>query len=170
VDANGAGKVTPPGGGLDWSKARAAFPADGRLYTVWADGRIEARHMENDGDLGPPEPLDLRGLDKLTKAKFPVQSLTGAAFDAEHGRLYYTIAGDQRLFYRYFTPESGVVGGLPFVASGDGDKLDWKSVRGLMIADGYLSYATGSGDDLFRIKFRAGRPVPGTSSPVDEHD
>ena len=113
--------------------------------------------------------LDLGGLDKLTKAKFPMRSLSGAAFDAERGRLYYTIAGDKRLFYRYFTPESGVIGGLPFVASGDGDKLDWKKVRGLMIADGYLYYANSSGDDLFRIEFRDGRPVPGTSHKVEKH-
>jgi hypothetical protein len=152
VDENGAGSAAAPAGGLDWSQARAAFPADGRLYTVWADGRIDSRHLESGGGLGPAEPLDLRGLDTLAKAKFPVRSLTGAAFDAERGRLYYTIAGDGRLFYRYFTPESGVVGGLPFVASGV-DKVDWKKVRGLMIADGYLYYATGSGDDVFRTKF-----------------
>jgi hypothetical protein len=164
VDGTGAGKVAPPGGGLDWSKARAAFPAAGRLYTVWADGRIDGRRIESAGNLGPAEPLDLGGLDTLTKAKFPTRTLSGAAFDAERGRLYYTIAGDSRLFYRYFTPESGVVGGLPFVADDD-DK--WKTVRGLMMADGYLYYATGSGDDLFRTKLRDGRPVPGTSRPVD---
>jgi hypothetical protein len=167
VDANGAGPVVPPVGGLDWSQVRAAFPADGRLYTVWADGRIDVRRSETDGALGPAQRLDLGGLDTLTKAKFPTRSLTGAAFDAERGRLYYTIVGDSRLFYRYFTPESGVVGGLPFVASGAGDNLDWKNARGLMIADGYLYHAT-SDDDLIRTKFSNGRPVPGTSQPVPE--
>jgi hypothetical protein len=164
VDDDGPGTAAPPAG-LDWSQARAAFPAGGRLYILWADGRIDSGRIGTDGALGPPEPLDLRGLDTLTKAKFPAKSLTGAAFDAEHGRLYYTIAGDSRLYYRYFTPESGVVGGLPFVASGDGDGLDWKTVRGLMIADGYLYYATGSGDDVSRVELRDGRPVPGTPLP-----
>jgi hypothetical protein len=154
VDVGGAGKVAAPGGGLDWSTARAAFPADGRLYTVWADGRIDARPMASGGALGPPQPLNLRGLDTLAKARFPVKSLTGAAFDAEHGRLYYTIAGDRQLYYRYFTPESGVVGGLPFVAGGDGATVDWRGARGLMIADGSLYYAIGSGPDLSRIKLR----------------
>jgi hypothetical protein len=165
---DGAGTVAPPVGGLDWSKARAAFPAAGRLYIVWDDGRIDARRIDTAGGLGPPEPLALGGLDTLTKAKFPTRSLSGAAFDAERGRLYYTIAGDSRLFSRYLTPESGVVGGLPFVASGDGDKLDWKKVRGLMIADGSLYYATG-GNDLFRIQLRDGRPVPGTARLVEAH-
>ena len=165
VDSAGGGAVTSPGGGLDWSTARAAFPADGRLYTVWADGRIDSRAVEDGGGLGSAKPLDLGGLDTLAKAKFPTTSLTGVAFDAELGRLYYTIAGDSRLYYRYFTPESGVVGGLPFVASGDGDGLNWNGVRGLMIADGHLYRATGSGDDLSRVELRDGRPVPGTPPP-----
>ena len=42
----------------------------------------------------------------------------------------------------------------------------WKTVRGLMIADGWLYYATGSGDDLFRARFSAGKPVSGTTTPV----
>jgi hypothetical protein len=165
VDAVGAGPVTPPGGGLDWSEARAAFPDDGHLYIVWADGRIDARPLGADGTLGAPEPLDLRGLDTLAKAKFPVTALTGATFDAEHGRLFYTIAGDSRLYSRYFTPESGVVGGLPVVVSGDGDGLDWTAVRGLMIADGHLYSATGSGEDLSRVELRDGHPVPGNPPP-----
>ena len=151
VTGGGAGTPAPPGGPLDWSAARAAFPADGLLYIVWADGRIDARRIEPDGSFGLAQPLDLRGLDTLTKAKFPVRSLTGAAFDAERGRLYYTIAGDKRLYYRYFTPESGVVGGLPFVASGD-EALGWHKVRGLLIADGYLHYATGSGNEVKRYR------------------
>ncbi|HEV3362682.1 MAG TPA: hypothetical protein VG795_00835 [Acidimicrobiia bacterium] len=169
VDGHGRGPAAPPAGGLDWSTARAAFSADAGLYTVWADGRIDARRIESDGTLGPASALNLGGLDTLTKAKFPVRSLTGAAFDAERGRLYYTIAGDRRLFYRYFTPESGVVGGQSFVASGEGDNLDWSKVRGLMIADGFLYHASGSGTDVFRTKFGNGRPVPGTTAKLAEH-
>jgi hypothetical protein len=145
VDGSGAsGTVAPPAGGLDWSKARAAFPADGRLYTLWADGRFDARPVAGDGQLGPPQTINLGGLDTLAKAKFPVKSLTGAAFDAGRGRLYYTIAGDTKLYYRYFTPESGVVGGVPFTAGGDSTKVDWTKSRGLMIAGRTLFYATGT--------------------------
>jgi hypothetical protein len=152
VDGSGSGgTVAPPGGGLDWSTARAAFPAAGSLYTIWADGRIDARPIGTGGALGPPQPLDLGGLDTLAKARFPVKSLTGAAFDAQHGRLYYTIAGDKQLYYRYFTPESGVVGGVPFVAGGASATVDWTTARGLMVANGSLYYATGS-NALSQIK------------------
>ena len=150
----------------DWSAARAAFLADGDLYVAWADGRIDTRRFDGGGRLQDPKPLDLRGLDVLPEARFPVAELTGTAFDAERGRLYYTIEGDRRLYYRYFTPESGVVGGVPFVASGEADGLEWSNVRGLTIASGHIYYASGDGA-LNRIGFEDGRPVPGTASQVN---
>jgi hypothetical protein len=165
-DGRTAGPSTPMASAVDWSAARAAFFTDGQLYTAWAGGRIDVRRFDADGRLGPPRPLELYGLAELPKAVFPVSRLTGMAFDADRGRLYYTIDGDRRLYYRYFTPESGVVGGMPFVASGGGDGLDWTGVRGLTIASGHLYYARSDGD-LHGIVFRDGRPVPGTAHPVD---
>ncbi|HYH49847.1 MAG TPA: DNRLRE domain-containing protein [Acidimicrobiia bacterium] len=165
VDGNGAGTVrAPAGGSVGWSDARAAFAADGRVYVVSAEGRIDAHRIQPGGELGAADAIDLRGLDTLTKAKFPTKSLTGAAFDAEHGRLYYTISGDRRLYYRYFTPESGVVGGVPFTASGEGDDFDWDNVRGLMIADGHLYYATGDAG-VSRIELPDGRPASDSPPP-----
>jgi hypothetical protein len=38
-----------------------------------------------------------------------------------NGRLYYTLSGDARLYYRWFTPESGILGADTFVASGATD-------------------------------------------------
>ena len=151
---------------IDWSAARAAFFAEGHLYTAWADGRIDVRRFGPGGALGPPSPLDLGGLGELPEARFPVALLTGMAFDAERGRLYYTIEGDRHLYYRYFTPESGVVGGLPFTASGGGDGLDWTDTRGFTLASGHLYFARSDGV-LRRIAFENGRPLPGTAHPVD---
>ena len=41
--------------------------------------------------------------------------MTGMFF--ENGRIYYTVSGNPRLYYRYFTPESLVVGANLFVGS-----------------------------------------------------
>ena len=162
-----AGPATILAAGVDWSAARAAFFADGQLYTAWADGRLDARLFDSAlGGLGPPIPVDLYGLGQFDAARFPVGRLTGMAFVAEHGRLYYTIQGDPRLYYRYFTPESRLVGGLPFVASGQADGLNWSTVRGFTIAAGHLYFARPDGT-LNRIAFQDGRPVPGTATVVD---
>ena len=45
--------------------------------------------------------------------------MTGMFFD--NGRIYYTVSGNPRLYYRYFTPESQVVGANLFVGSSHGD-------------------------------------------------
>ena len=41
--------------------------------------------------------------------------MTGMFFD--NGRIYYTVSGNPRLYYRYFTPESLVVGANLFVGT-----------------------------------------------------
>ena len=66
------------------------------------------------------------------------------AFDARRGRLYYTIEGDPRLYYRYFTVESGIIGGLGFVPT-RGEGFDWSDVRGLAVASGGLYSVHGDG-------------------------
>jgi hypothetical protein len=47
------------------------------------------------------------------------------------GRLYYTRSGDPRLYYRFFAPESGVIGTIEYIASGSKDGLDWSGVHGM---------------------------------------
>ena len=46
--------------------------------------------------------------------------MTGMFYEPTLHRIYYTVSGDARLFYRYFTPESEVVGALTFTADSGG--------------------------------------------------
>jgi hypothetical protein len=158
------GRVTGPeqdvGGGRDWSGARGAFLVGETLYTGWEDGRLLARRFEGD-QAGEPRSLPLQG---LGDAGFPAGHLSGAFYD--QGRLYYTVAGDPRLRYRYFTPESGVVGAEPFVVSGEGDGMDWSETQGLTLAGGHLYLAAGDGT-LRQVAFQQGHPLAGTESVVD---
>jgi hypothetical protein len=158
-DGEAAGAPTPVPTAVDWSSARGAFLVNGQLYAGWSDGRLDVRSFDG-AILGPPTLLDRRGLEG---SRFPVATLTGMFFD--RGRLYYTVSGDRRLLYRYFTPESGVLGAQSFVASGGADGLDWSDVQGLTYASGRLYFARPDGH-LHRIDFARGRPVPGTSSVV----
>jgi hypothetical protein len=148
--------------GTDWSRARGAFMISGKLYAGWEDGRLNVRSFDGK-TFGSARDVDLHG---LTPALFPVSRLTGMFFT--EGRLYYTVEDDSRLYYRYFTPESGVVGTQTFVASGDGDGLDWREVRGLTLASGHI-YWTSSDGGLERLDFTHGRPVAGTGERVSGH-
>lgn len=160
-----AGDVVPAG--VDWRQARGAFALGGRLYTGWADGTLTVRDFDG-SSVGAASTIDLNGLEVApptlfkipgTKTAVPsftqhLASMTGMFFD--DGRIYYTVANDSRLYYRYFTPESRVVGANLFVAS-TGDGVSWSRVRGMTMASGQLVYATSEGK-LWRVGFE-GRPV-----------
>jgi hypothetical protein len=76
-----------------------------------------------------------------------------------NGRFYYTLnGGDPRLYYRWFTPESGTLGADAFVASGAGDGRNWSGVNGMTMASGHLLYATTTGA-LSTVDFPAGLPT-----------
>jgi hypothetical protein len=158
-DGSGPGAAAALADGVDWSRARGAFMVNGKLYTGWDDGRFEARSFDG-STLGPPAAIDLRG---LTSTHFPLSSVTGFFFD--RGRLYYTVWGEGKLFYRYFTPQSGVVGAETFEARSSRSAVDWAEVRGLTLASGRLYYGSSDGS-LQRIDFRDGAAVAGSDSPV----
>jgi hypothetical protein len=148
------------GGSGDWSGARGAFLVGETLYTGWEDGRLLARRFDG-AQSAEARSLPLHG---LGERGFPAGQLTGMFYD--RGRLYYTVAGDRRLRYRYFSPESGVVGAEAFVVSGESDGLNWSGTEGVTLAGGDLYLAAGDGT-LRRIGFRNGHPVAGTEAVVD---
>ena len=136
----------------------------GKLYTGWEDGRLYVRTF-NGSTVGPA--VDLA----TTSTSF--DDVTGMFF--WRGRLFYTRSGDRSLYYRYFTPESGVVGTDEFVASGESDGLDWGSVSGMTLANGLVYFATdgpgASGDgNLYGIPWRKGRPAAGTAVLISGPD
>ena len=142
----------------DWLSVRGAFAVGDKLYTGRDDGRFQVRAITA-GGFGAPTDVELYG---TPPSQFPVTRLTGMFYD--DGRLYHTVSGDSRLFYRWFTPESGVVGWDVFVAGGDGDGLNFTGAQGLAMASDRLVY---SRDGVLRaLDFRNGRPVPGTDFAV----
>ena len=137
---------------------RGAFAVGSRLYTGRDDGRLQVRTITG-GGFGPPTDLDLYG---TPASQFPISRLTGMFYD--NGRLYHTVSGDGRLFYRWFTPESGIVGWDVFVTGGDGDGVNFNGAQGLTMASGRLAYSQGGA--LHAVDFSNGRPVPGTDRVV----
>jgi hypothetical protein len=171
-DGATAGSPTTVATGIDWSTARGAFAVDGRVYLGLSNGTFAWRSFDG-STMGPANPIDLFGLDVAPPTTFlipgttsPVPafsthlaSATGMFFD--NGRLYYTVSGNPRLYYRYFTPESRVVGANLFVGSTSA-AIDWANVRGMTMASGSLFYALANGN-LFRVPWSGGQPL---GSPV----
>ncbi|MGI8522345.1 MAG: hypothetical protein ACR2K3_03400, partial [Nocardioides sp.] len=94
---------------------------------------------------------------------FAIANMTGMFYDPDTHRIYYTLFGDSRLFYRYFTPESDVVGALTFQADTNG--VSFASAAGLTLASGRLLYGSSADGSLRSVAFSGAR-VTGSPSVV----
>ena len=93
------------------------------------------------------------------RVPFAIANLTGMFYDTATHRIYYTVFGDARLFYRYFTPESDVVGAQTFQAEANG--VSFASAAGLTLASDRILYGSSTDGALRSVPFGEGR-VTGT--------
>ncbi len=162
----GASMVVPTGG-IDWNQVRGAFMLNGQLYLAQADGSFTRRSF-NGSTYGTPVAVDTQDeLNPLLDWKNDVQSATSVFYDS--GRIYFTRAGSGQLYYRYFTPESDVVGAKRLVASDNVAGIDFSQVRGMFTTGTKLYWAKPDGS-LNRIDWQDGNqsdvPVGGTATQV----
>lgn len=132
-----SGIANAPTLGLPWAQLRGAFVQHGQLY-AWNMNGAFTRRPFNGGSAG--QPVNLIGSAGYVVG--PPQQLTNvraAAF--ADGRLYYLRNGDSRLWWRWFSLESGIAGSHQFVANGG----NWSSVTGIEIAGGRLYAARNDG-------------------------
>ena len=144
--------------GIDWSLTRGAFVTNGRLYYGRSDGTFRVRSF-NGSTLGSESTIDLHG---LTNTHFPLANVTGMFLD--QGRLYYTVAGNSNLFYRYFSPSWDMTGAQTFTVNGS-PEFDWGSVAGMTMVDGNIYVGRANGN-LDRIGFSNRLPVGGSRTTV----
>ena len=143
--------------GTDWSTTRGIFALQGMLYNGSTDGKFYARTFDG-SSVGPAQQINLNGL-----TDFPVQNLSGMFY--ANGEIYYTVRGDTRMYHRYFTPESQLVGSYRFTVGTLSPAVDWSSVRGMTLANGKLYFARTDGN-LYSMDFANGSPVGGTEALV----
>jgi hypothetical protein len=159
--------------GVDWGSARGAFVLNDQLYYGWSDGRLYRRSFDGNS-VGPQTAVDLHGLETQPPSNFLIPGTTtripaftthlasASGMFYDQGRLYYTVRNEPRLYYRYFTPESEIVGADLFVASTSG--VSWAQVSGMTLVGGQLYFGSTNGN-LSRIAF-AGGQVGGSATVV----
>lgn len=145
----------------DWASARGAMFLGGQLFHADDNGTMWVSALRDDDTLTVPAQVDLFG---LTGSQWDLSRLGGMFFNHEHGRVYYTLENDSRLFWRAFTPEGPLFGDFQHVAADQGDIL-WGDVQGMDVIDGHLYFGRSDGY-LYRASIDGASPVPGTTVAI----
>lgn len=142
---------------VDWSTLRGAFLLNGTLIYGLPDGGLHSRTFnKTTGALGAETTVDLHDdPDDGGRIPFAIADLTGLFYDTATHRIYYTVLGDARLFYRYFIPESLVVGAQTFVAETNG--VSFASAAGTTLAGGRIIFGSSAKGTLSSAPFAGGR-------------
>ncbi len=156
------GATTTTSGVEAFGRARGAFIVNGTLYTPWQDGTLRARTISPSGVLGASRTVNLYA----STFGGDASNITGIAYDPSSSRIYYTLSGRDRLFWRWFTPESEIIGSVRYEVSGDVSALDPAHARGMFLSGGWLYVADSTSGDLRRVTFSDG-VVGATSEAVD---
>lgn len=144
-DGTTPGALLPvPEGEVNWDAVRGAFMLNGEVYFANANGDFTKRTFDGT-TWGSVEPVNAQDqLMVLADWRNDIGSMTGMFYD--NGRIYFTRSGQNQLYYRYFTPESKVVGAYRYTASPNVDGVNYSTVRGMFQADGKLYWRTANGD------------------------
>lgn len=152
-DGTTSGAPTVVDATVGWGQVRGAFMANGKVYMGRTDGTFQVQTFDG-AAFGSATNLN---------AWISFADVTGMFL--REGRLYFTRAGDPNLYYRFFNIESNVIGSYLFVASGNGDGLDWRATAGMTSAGGKLFAASTDGTLRSFVLGADGKPVP-TSAAV----
>ncbi|MEV0460534.1 malectin domain-containing carbohydrate-binding protein [Catellatospora methionotrophica] len=162
-----AGALTAVGGvdGTVWANLRGAFLVDNTLYYGMSDSNFYKRSFDGVGfgpaslhnphadprwdgvlvDERPTTVMTYNGKKVAMYAELPnVRSMFYS-----NGRLYYTMTGQNALFWRYFSPDGGVIGAQRFQAAGSGVATALENLTApsgaLFLSGGYVYWSRTDG-------------------------
>ncbi len=150
--------------GIDWSTTRGAFMVGPTIFYGTADGAFHKAGFDGK-TVGTPVSIDPyddptwdgvetgsgNTYDGIKSGYYgELANVTGAFYS--DGRLYYTQRGSINLFWRYFTPDSGIVGGQEFTVSG----ANLANIAGAFLSGSTLYYADGTDGSLHTVAFSNG--------------
>jgi hypothetical protein len=166
--------TTPLSGISDWvSTVRGAFEINDTVYYGSTDGNFYQRSFDglNFGPAiavdpyhdpvwdGVPTGSDNENYDGTPSAFYSsIPSLTSLFYF--NGRVYYTVAGKTHMFWRWFEPDSGVMGSDEFRTT---DSIDWSDTAGAFLSGSNLYFVTSGNGHLRKIAFTGGEPTGSTT-------
>ncbi|MEV1144219.1 malectin domain-containing carbohydrate-binding protein [Micromonospora sp. NPDC049799] len=165
----GPAAVVPNPDDTDWSTVKGAFWVGGDLF-YGKGGELYRRSFDGSA-FGTPTKLDpyhdakwdlvvtgsgpegqtYAGMASTFLAELP--NVTGAFYSS--GRLWYTLAGESRLFWRWFSPDSGTVGAERITASGT---AAFATAGGIFLDDGTLYVVDRTTGNLSSMAWSYGAP------------
>jgi hypothetical protein len=153
------------GGGESWGQVKGAFMVDGMLYYGKADGTFHKRSFDGT-TFGPDQVINLTGASTQAHTFVAdLKNVTGMFYDRNTARIYYTMSGSSSLYYRYFLPESDVVGAVRFTGPSSPSGLNWATTSGMFfVSSTNKLYAASTTGVLYSMSWINGSP--GTASPV----
>ena len=131
--------------GLPWSASRGSFLVDGTLYSGWNDGTFRARSFNG-------TTFGLSANVPLYNSTFvgAIPNNTGMAYTND--RIYYSLFGDDNLYWRWFTPQSRVVGAVRNTVGGDVSAMAPSRAAGMFTAGGALYFADRGHGHLYSVQ------------------
>jgi PKD repeat protein len=169
--------------GISWGSIRGAFMVNGELIYGKNDGNLYERSFNGStfGDEVELQPFNDPTWDNVdtgsgntyqgqpSTLSGELSSVTSMFFT--NSRLYYTLKGDSVMHWRWFEPESGIVGSDEFTVS---DGNDWSNVAGAFMSpdpnandgSGTLYYADRTTGNLESIAWN-GTQATGSPSLAD---
>ena len=160
--------VSGPGvDGIDWSDVRDGFVQHDQLsYFGSADAFY--RRPYNGSTFGTPTNLStsVGYIDENydhTPYDQPYGVDTADAAAYAHGRIYYTSTDDTRLYWRWYSLESGIIGGQEYISSGG----DFTGAVALDVMGDWL-YAAWDDGNLYRMYMRDGGVVDYSTTQLAE--
>ena len=164
-------------GTFDWSTVRNAVMIGRTLYYGQTDNMLYKRSFDgvNFGPATAVNPyIDPLWNTVLTGSGPSTQTYTGVlptfytsqlvnitGMFYANGRIYYTRSGQNSLYWRWFSPDSGIVGGVE--NSVTGGNITWSTTRGMFLDGSTLYVVNSTNGQLLKIGFVNGAPT-GTSS------
>jgi hypothetical protein len=161
--------------GISWGSIRGAFTANGEIFYGKTDGNLYERTFDGTtfGSEVELDPWNDPRWDNVQTGSGQTYQGTASTFTTEipsvtsmfftNGRLYYTLAGDPVMHWRWFEPESGIVGSDEFSVS---DGNNWSDVAGAFLAGNTLYYADKATGALSSIGWSGTQPS-GSPTVVD---